>query len=558
MMYFFFHHDGTANCRAGQSKRINFVHIVTNASRDCTVLHCCPRTTVRLQRPARLAHQSLSVGDLLNMRIIALAAATASMLPPEVGAGRALDSAVEYRFDRADCLSGHATDTSSGKSLFGSLNINTSAVTCKGLGVEAKSGILHDQRIASSSNASLFVDEMSRSDGFTFEVWASFENFPTSCESCSARHMVSIGSTDAALVPSFCADASNLFFYQTRDHSVGISLRQEPKCISIIADHVIALNSVVHVILTVEPLVTDLGSDSTTSDFSFDDYSTFRWHFDGVLVTTKDVKMASLTSPWSDDFYLQMLNDAVAVRHEPTIYAPPSGTLFLLAMYVRALNSTEVAQNYEAGLENSPPVAEDIAAIINEEGEIGDNYDNPAYYMQDPTVPTLNLSSISLVVVDLDAQEGFPGFDAEMQSVPNKVTIERLPSRGQLFEFSGKAISSVPHDVMYDDGYHVRFRPVKDEFSGSNDVYTSFTYSVIDAVTGEECVTPGVVSMYVLAKNDPPLPTNKSEMITTGRDNTIYLCGTDVDSSEGDAIQGSMIIEPPTHGLLFQVRHELA
>ncbi|CAM9852359.1 unnamed protein product [Sphacelaria rigidula] len=113
-------------------------------------------------------------------------------------------------------------------------------------------------------------------------------------------------------------------------------------------------------------------------------------------------------------------------------------------MYDRPLESGEVAQNYEAGLQNSPPVAEDVSALINEDGEVGDHYDTPEYYLQDPTVLPLNLSVISLLVVDLDTEEGFPGFDAETEVIPSEVYIESLPSRGDLFTISGQTICCVP------------------------------------------------------------------------------------------------------------------
>lgn len=180
---------------------------------------------------------------------------------------------------------------------------------------------------------------------------------------------------------------------------------------------------------------------------------------------------------------------------------------------------------------------------MNEDGEVGDHYDTPEYYLQDPMMATLNLSLIFLVVVDLDAEEGFPGFDSEEEILPSIVFMESLPSRGELFDLSGQAIGDVPYNISYDDGYHVRYRPVKNEFSGSS-------------VTGEACVIPGITTIYVLAKSDPPVPMNISEIFEASQDNTIFLTGTDVDSSDGDTIEEARIVDLPLYGLVYQLRHD--
>lgn len=489
--------------------------------------------------------RTLSCQVMLSAIVLSV---TAGLLLPGAPALRVSDSLVEYKFSRADCLSGYAPDSSNRTSLFGYLNINTSSITCKGLGVEAKVGILANQRIVSSLNSSLFLDILGGRE-FTFEVWASFEDF-SECEKCSRRHIVSTSDTDDGLIPMRC-NASNFLFFQTNDeHSVGVRVSTSEissDCRFTFANSTIEWGVPTHVVFT----VTDPGGveDGTT---------TFRWYLDGLLVYEDDLEVIgnSFTSGWLADFHLQLLGDIAVENPSDTSYAPPSGSIFLLAMYDRPLGSGEVAQNYEAGLQNSPPVAQDISAVINEDGEVGDHYDTPEYYLQDPMVPPLNLSTISLLVVDLDTEDGFPGFDAEREVVPSEVYIESLPSKGELFSISGQTISCVPYKVFHDNGYAVRYRPVKDEFSAPNVMYTSFAYSAIDAVTGTPSIVPGIVTVHVLAKNDPPVPTNTSETVTTGRENVLVLVGTDVDGSGGDVIEEAQIIDPPVHGVLYQVRHE--
>lgn len=229
------------------------------------------------------------------------------------------------------------------------------------------------------------------------------------------------------------------------------------------------------------------------------DFSTVRWYINGELV--KVIGVTGGTVSWQGGFYLQVLNDAVAVRSVPEENATPSGSVFLVAMYKRPLTGSEVAQNYDAGLGHSPPVAEDISVTIWEDGEIGEHYDNPGLYAQNPMVSASNLSIIYLLVVDLDQTEGFPGFVEGAKNLAAAVFIDGLPSRGMLSDIDREESTVIPHHVALDGGYYVRYRPEKDEYSGASYPYTSFTYTAVDSVTNEVSVVPGVVHIYVLPKS---------------------------------------------------------
>lgn len=464
--------------------------------------------------------------------------------------GRVDNPSFEYIFRRAECLQGYARDSHSAN-LFGDLRINSSSVTCKGLGVEAKPNILVDERIVSALNSSRFVEEIDGGGDWTFEMWATFQNF-SQCPMCQSRHVVSIGSTNKDLAGEECSTSSNLLLLQT-------NLRQ-----SVAMDYSTTLvdrtcntreaPSVVDWGIPVHAVFTSFTSGFRTSSTNDDAIRTACWYLNGLQVGCDVAR--NQASQWQDGFYLQLLNDAVAVRSPSSIststYAASEGSIFLVAMYTRPLSGAEVTQNFHAGLENSPPIAEDIVVTINEDGEIGDHYDTPSLYLQDPMVPALNLPVILLLATDIDQQEGFPGFDAEVEQVPTSVYIASLPSRGTLYDIDGQAIQNVPHFVMFDDGYPVRYRPDKDESSGLDSVYTSFTYNAVDGFTGETSVIPGIVDIHVLPRNDPPLPTNTSTTVQTG-ETLLFLDGTDVDSADGDTIIGFLIVEPPTHGVLHQV-----
>lgn len=458
--------------------------------------------------------------------------------------GRVVNSSFEYIFRRAECLQGYARD-SNNANLFGDLRIDSSSVTCKGLGVEAKSNNLVDERVVSTLNSSKFVEDIDSGHDWTFEIWATFQNF-SGCPMCHSRHVASIGRKED-LAGEKCSTTGNLLLIQT---NIGQSVAMEESttladksCNTWEALSGIELGVPVHAVFT----STASGVRTSSPD---DATRATCWYLNGVQVGCNVAQ--NQASQWHDETYLQMLNDPVEVTSPTSTYAASEGSIFLVAMYNRPLSEGEVTQNFHAGLENSPPVAEDIIVTMNEDGEIGDHYDIPSLYLQDPMVPALNLPIILLLATDMDQEEGFPGFDTGVEIVPPSVYIASLPSKGTLHDIDGQAIQSAPHIVVFDDGYPVRYRPDKDESSGLEDVYTSFTYNAVDGITGETSVIPGVVDIHVLPKNDPPVPSNTSTTTQTG-ETLLFLGGTDVDGTDSDNIDGFLIVEKPTHGVLHQV-----
>lgn len=419
--------------------------------------------------------------------------------------GRVTDYTFEFVFRRAECLRGYARDSNEA-ALFGDLLINSSSVTCKGLGVEVKPNSQVGERVVSALNSSRFVKEIDTGGDWTFEMWATFQNF-SDCPLCHNRHMVSIGTRNEDLVQEECSTTSNMLLLQTNfGQSLAMkdsTILADKTCNTMDAQSVLDLGFPAHVVFT------SATSGFRTSSTSDDSIRTTCWYVNGMKIDC-DVT-PNKSSKWHDGFYLQMLNDAVAVRSPNSIYTTSAGSIFLVAMYNRPLSGGEIMRNNIAGLENSPPIAEDIVITINEDGELGDHYEDPALYLQDPMVPALNLSGIRLQATDIDQQEGFPGFDAEEKLLLPEVYIASLPQRGTLYDFDGQRIEEVPHFVVTRGGeYSVRYRPAKDESSGPKNVYTSFTYTAVDAISGETSVVPGIVDIHVLPKNDPPIPSNIS------------------------------------------------
>ena len=180
----------------------------------------------------------------------------------------------------------------------------------------------------------------------------------------------------------------------------------------------------------------------------------------GIQLGVGDIDGHLLGTSWvpSEDLSLQLLSNAAAT----TDFASPAGRILLFAMYNRTLKESEVLQNFAAGLANTPPVADDITVIMNEDGATQDEYENPAVYMNDPMIPAVDKPIIVLSVTDMDQQFGFPGFDPSTKPALPRVFIDSLSCRGTLFDFNGTDMVHAPHPVPCDgcDGdYSVRYRP---------------------------------------------------------------------------------------------------
>ncbi|CAM9918792.1 unnamed protein product, partial [Phaeothamnion confervicola] len=195
-----------------------------------------------------------------------------------------------------------------------------------------------------------------------------------------------------------------------------------------------------------------------------------------------------------------------------------AGAVFLVAAYSRALNETEVWLNYLAGLPDSLPVVSAVSVKISEDGEVGDHYDDPAFYLN--VVPFDSLTGISLDVSDMEDTEGWPSNEegwTETDEAPT-VYVASKPAAGTLYDSSGAAVATVPHALPAPEAgtavdgkfnFTVRYRPPKDEYSATaTTVFANFKYYAVDARTGKQSAENATVSVYVTAKNDPPVAAN--------------------------------------------------
>ncbi|CAM9753424.1 unnamed protein product, partial [Discosporangium mesarthrocarpum] len=224
------------------------------------------------------------------------------------------------------------------------------------------------------------------------------------------------------------------------------------------------------------------------------------------------------------------------------------GEVYLLAIYTRTLNNSEVLRNFEAEIGNSVPIVANISVTINEDGETGNHYDEPEYYLAD--VPFTDLPVISLGVYDADHDQGNPNIDKELP-LP-RIFVLSLPAKGNLYNISGTPISYVPYEVALDETtYNMKYRPERDEYS-SDEVYTSFEYYAIDGKTSKRSIENATVTVHVLPKNDPPRAFNITTSAVVGtKNNIVFLDGEDQDV--GDLVQDAVVSHGPVQGNLYQV-----
>ena len=187
------------------------------------------------------------------------------------------------------------------------------------------------------------------------------------------------------------------------------------------------------------------------------------------------------------------------------------GSLYQFAVYDRALNATEVAANFAAGIPNSKPFAETRTDTVLEDTSAlvtlpGTDFDD------DPI--TVELVLLTLVAGSTTALRYANGTDVPVAS-------------GELPLDLDATVTGVV------------FTPPAD-FAGAAG---SITYRVRDAT---KTSNNGVVSISVQPVDDPPVATNTSAVAVAEVPTVLTLTGTDVDAGDGPA--SARIAELPSGG----------
>jgi hypothetical protein len=474
--------------------------------------------------------------------------------PPPDANGRASGALAQYLFTADACAAGTPIADTAGAaaSTFGDLD-RAAAVACLNhIGVSSTSGSPTAVRLTSQSTAAALAAALNSGTGFTLELWLRHEALATTATSASILSISSgTSGATAAAAGRDCPAAADLVLYRSGAQYALSVKHTSDVCGTVIFSPTITNGAgPVHVSITF-----DMSAAASTS-------ATATVYINGAAADVKTQVLypnryigsgnfaPDFTTVWNPTYRLQLLSDyrtADAQAAGETHWAPWAGELYLAALYGRALTAAEVSGNYAAALPNSAPAVTAVSFTVEEDGEDGDHYSSPEYYLTE--VPLSDLAALTLpTAYDFESDVG----NAIGYSVTNPLPLlhlASLPTRGTVYDSSGAAITAVPHTLA--DGTF-RFRPVKDESSGAAAAYATFAYYATDGATGARSTADGTVTLHVLPKNDPPVAAAATFQASTGAVSD-KLCVTGTDSDAGDGVVSAAVVLPPLHGILYQV-----
>ncbi|CAM9241370.1 unnamed protein product, partial [Phaeothamnion confervicola] len=562
--------------------------------------------------------ESAVVSNIATVSLTVIYVPSAGSLPSVADGARAGGAAVEYRMPRSECKSGtFAPEEPGAAGTFGQLAVDASGgVYClDGLGVGGTEAPTATQRLTSALTATAFIDQLSASASATASSSSSTSTFASGFPAGSAddaygfsaelwlRHgalsdaattytytFMTIGQRDTQ--PSKVAKCSGYSNFELSrvGGAYRASLRYKSSggvvnCMTTktTAHELISDSTLVHLVVTVDVSNEIDGWTYPEATFYHNGSVVYRSLMDGLDLTA-DGGAFDFGTHWDPDYVLHLLGDA---RGGKQSYRPWPGRLHLVAVYPRLLNATEISRNFAAGLANSLPVAHDVSAVVNEDGEIGDHYNDPAFYTR--LVPPLELATLALNPADQDTEpDFFPTYEA--LAPPTEAFVASLPANGVLFDWAsgaeitaaalpflvarrpssggdasgssdssssigGRGSSSSRSSSASSGEYLLRYRPAKDACSARNGaVFDSFTYYSLDGATGNRSAENGTVSIAVTAKDDPPVVANVTAVVYGGsKDNFVDVFqATDVDA--GDSVSGAVIVRIPQKGIFRQVK----
>ena len=440
------------------------------------------------------------------------------------GVSRVSGAAIEYEFAHEDCVSGRYVDAASSDLLGGMLRQMTTTECARGIGVVSSSAYDDEWRVRSVSTVESLYAAISENEGFTIELW--IQPDADTMSSTTDRPLFSIGangtscgSDDMSRVLS--QSEQKLYWKQTGTDSSTVNVGE-----TVLSST--ASSTQTHLVIV----------DEEDCGFSLYANGVYAFGFPG----------------WCYDldpsYVAQLFTNCYTAGHSS--YSVWSGTVYLLAVYPRALNSSEIEQNYAAKLTNSAPVVSDVTVTVQEDGERGSHYDNPAWYRSEEDAGALAM--VSLGAVDVDDDPNYVNYSPDNDIM--KVYVASLPPKylAVLYTLGGVEIPSLPAAVsMADDGnYSVRIRPAWNAFSPDSDTpFVNFTYYAVDGVTGVQSSGTAVASVIVTSKNDPAVAyASLNATVYAGRKTILpSLLGDAVESS--DSIVRAFISRLPSRGNLY-------
>ena len=457
------------------------------------------------------------------------------------------DVVAQYDFTQAECHAGLVENVVE-DGVFGDLILDDSVSCLDGVGVESNLSKGSPTAYSTGTNRAFrdALQEPEEYPGFTVELWVTLEN--KSCDAYSDGSSNCVYSLFAIHNPNLndsSEDCKHNTDFQLNYHSDSKNFEArfrnlEKGCVSFETPvDIMTYNTLGY------PFQFVFSSKELQSVSRVYGVLEFYINATRVRMSLGNAVLSDAILPaWHEDYTAQFLDH----RRWPssTEFEVRRAKLHSAKIYLTSIAKTTVPTIYAKGIANSTPVAYDVAIKINEDGEAGDHYEDPAAYLQ--PFPVTELKIINMKVYDSDNDPTTPNYRNDARP---KAFVEVLPHTGQLIDAAGEDITTTPFEVYEEGGvFPVRYRPLFNEYSSS--VYTSFSFYAEDGVTGIRSFTSATVTIYVTPKNDPPVAFNLNLDAYAGtHENIVQLRGSDVDDS--DEVQGAEIVESPSNGKLYQV-----
>lgn len=434
---------------------------------------------------------------------------------------------VEFNLVEEECLSGKFPNSGAGPAYLG--NLSASGVECiPGNGVKLNASAVGVGSIKSSRDVTDLKGAIEQGGGsFTIETWVDSKGTGGALEN---QYLYSVckesnGKCNLALRENDDSDRPNYLESRFGAWTDGSS---DEKGYVFNASSLRTSGSRVHVSISVSTTKIDL-------------------YVQGQLVyNNSESETAQDSSKWFDEGVISLLGSTKAV----TDYSGTHIGMYYWSMWSPALSATETLSRFSAGSPNSRPIAYDIVTSVQQNGEVGDHSNDPAFYSTE--IVSAELATITLLPYDYD------NVQAVSEEGMVRAEITSLPSNGgTLYHANGTQISVVPTEVFRNSStgnITVRFRPKLNVHSASDTDYVSnFTYCAREGPGGEGLVslTDGLVLIAVSHVNQPPVPASNSNATVFAAALTTLpaLTGTDVDG----AIVNAAITTLPERGQLYDV-----
>lgn len=487
---------------------------------------------------------------LMMGTILTLQAITTVILTPGVVYAFDGDADIQFDFTQRECLDGTTVAEVTGNGIMGPLNLNEDVLCLRGTGIMASESVEGQPAAYSTDTIAAFLNLMREPEefpGFALEVWITIDD--KECDSWTddsvcTYPILTIGTPTVDEADEFCHGTANIQLDYVADwDNIQLQMRHsDDEC------------------ETVSPQAGSVPKETrgypmqivTTPGAIFSPtfgwFETMDWYYNGTIVSKSLVRQAkgeALIQAWHEDYTIQFLDK---VRWPwSDWYDERMVSVHRARLFAHTLDEDTVAKLYAEGVANSIPLTNDMNVELKEDGELGMHYDDPKLYYDVFPESELDLFYLDYYDSDLDPTT------ANLINTPPRAFLSSLPSKGHIIDITGEPVLELPYEFPNDiNGTPVKFRPLLNEYS--SDVYTDFTYYVVDGVTGERSLgSDGTVSIYIRPVNDPPIATQGIFLHAYAgiRGNMVGMWGFDVDV--GDEVQGVEIVDLPSNGTLYQV-----